>query len=178
MDLRRVAEEDVRLRRGRFSRGPLAQVPVSPAKHCLARLLLYPSASQSRGTNGGTLLMKNNSITTTSSGQPMSLADVLVAFLALVTGENSNHHHMGQLYNYVLDNMLAEAAGYKSALDFFTAQVKDLSRATLVSYGAVARSFTEGVATQFGVTRPQPAAHLLRGCWAPARQVRPGSHAH
>jgi hypothetical protein len=94
-----------------------------------------------------------NQITTNSSGQPMTLEDVRVAFLALVTGENTNHHHMGQLYNYVLDTQLAEAAGYKTALDFFTAQVKDLSRATLASYGAVARNFTEGVATQFGVTR-------------------------
>jgi hypothetical protein len=83
----------------------------------------------------------------------MTLEEVRVAFLALVAEENTNHHRMGQLYNDVVDRMLAESAGYKTALDFFLTQVKDLSRATLVSYGAVARNFTETVATQFGVTR-------------------------
>ena len=94
-----------------------------------------------------------NTIVTNSSGQPMTLEDVRVAFLALMQGENTNHHHMGQLYNYVVDTQLAELAHYKSALDFFILQVKDLSRATLASYGVVARNFTEGVAIQFGVTR-------------------------
>ncbi len=94
-----------------------------------------------------------NRIINNTTGQPMTLEEAGAAFLALATAENSNHHHMGQLYNYVVDTQLAENAGHKSALDFFVSKVKDLARSTLVSYGAVARNFTEEVTLQFGVTR-------------------------
>jgi hypothetical protein len=83
----------------------------------------------------------------------MTLEQVRVAFLELLAQEDTNHHAMGQLYNDVVDRQLAENAGYSTALDFFSKHVKDLSRATLVSYGAVARNFTATVCTQFGVSR-------------------------
>ncbi len=94
-----------------------------------------------------------NRILNNTTGQPMTLEEAGTAFVALASADNSNHHQMGQLYNYVVDTQLAENAGHKSALDFFLAKVSDLSRATLVSYGAVARNFTEELTVQFGVTR-------------------------
>jgi hypothetical protein len=93
-----------------------------------------------------------NRIINNSSGQPMTLEEAGAAFIALAAADTINHHHMGQFYNYVVDTQLAENAGHKSALDFFVSKVKDLSRTTLVSYGAVARNFTEEVTVQFGVT--------------------------
>ena len=94
-----------------------------------------------------------NRIINPTTGQSMTLEEAGTAFVALATAENVNHHQMGLLYNFVVDTRLAENAGYKSALDFFLSKVKDLSRSTLVSYGAVARNFTEEVTVQFGVTR-------------------------
>jgi hypothetical protein len=88
-----------------------------------------------------------------NTGQSMTLEEAGTAFVALATAENVNHHQMGLLYNYVVDAQLAEHADQKSALDFFVSKVSDLSRATLVSYGAVARNFTEEITVQFGVTR-------------------------
>jgi hypothetical protein len=83
----------------------------------------------------------------------MTLEQVRVAFHALLAQESANHHEMGRLYNHVVDHKLADNTPYKNALGFFAANFKDLSRATLGSYGAVARNFTAEVCTQFGVSR-------------------------
>jgi hypothetical protein len=85
--------------------------------------------------------------------QSMTLEQVRVAFVALLAEESTHHHQMGQLYNYVVENKLAENTPYKSAPGFFAAHFKDLARQTLVSYGAVARNFTAEVCSQFGATR-------------------------
>ena len=82
----------------------------------------------------------------------MTLEQVRVVFLQLMADESSNHHRMGQLYNYVVDTKLAEAAGYKESRDWFTQHLVDLSQATLSTYGAVAKAFSETVARRFGVT--------------------------
>jgi hypothetical protein len=66
--------------------------------------------------------------------------------------ESINHHQMGQLYNHVVKNKLAEKAGYKDAQLWFSQHLVDLSFATLKTYGAVAASFSEEVARRFGVT--------------------------
>jgi hypothetical protein len=82
----------------------------------------------------------------------MNLAQAKVAFLGLMAQEHINHHQMGQLYNYVVDNKLPEKAGYKDAKAWFTEQLVDLSQAALTMYGAVAAAFSEEVARRFGVT--------------------------
>jgi len=82
----------------------------------------------------------------------LTLAQVLVALLQLMKEGNSNHHRMGQYYNYTVDNRLAEKAGYKDARDYFSKHLADLSQAALSMYGAVAKSFSEPVASRFGVT--------------------------
>ena len=92
-----------------------------------------------------------------NAGNPLTLSMTLeqvdVAFVELLAQESTNHHRMGVLYNHVVDNKLADNTPYKSAQGFFAARFKDLSRATLASYGLVARNFTEAVCGQFGATR-------------------------
>src|SRR6185503_14316625 len=69
----------------------------------------------------------------------------------LMAAGNVNCHQIGRHYNYVVDNELAEKAGYKNAPEFFSQQLKELSRSTLAMYGAVARVFTEGTCGQYGM---------------------------
>jgi hypothetical protein len=69
----------------------------------------------------------------------------------LIAAGNVNCHQIGGHYNYVVDNELAEKAGYKNAPEFFSQQLKELSRSTLAMYGAVARAFTEGACGQYGM---------------------------
>lgn len=83
----------------------------------------------------------------------MTLEQVRAAMLQLLAEEGANHHRMGQLYNYVVRNTLAERAGYKDARDYFSQHFRDLSQATLSSYGAVASAFSEEVGRRFGITR-------------------------
>jgi hypothetical protein len=65
---------------------------------------------------------------------------------------NAGHYKIGQLYNHIVDNELAEKNKYESAQQFFSQHVKALSQATLSRYGAVARNFTEEACTKYGVT--------------------------
>jgi hypothetical protein len=72
--------------------------------------------------------------------------------LALMSQENSNHHRMGQIYNYIVDKKLAEKAGHKDAREYFSKHLADLSQSALSMYGGVARTFSEKVARRFGIT--------------------------
>jgi hypothetical protein len=72
--------------------------------------------------------------------------------LRLMGQESLDHHRMGQLYNYTVENKLAEKAGYKDARDFFSQRLADLSQTSLTLYGAVAAEFSAPVARRFGVT--------------------------
>jgi hypothetical protein len=89
---------------------------------------------------------------TTAILEGTTLEQARVAMLQLMREESSNHHRMGQYYNHVVDNRLAEKAGYKDARDYFSQHLADLSQATLSTYGAVAKAFSEPVARRFGVT--------------------------
>jgi hypothetical protein len=59
----------------------------------------------------------------------------------------------GVYYNRIVDQKLAEKSGYRHARDFFSARFKDISQATLSQYGAVARAFSEPIASKYGVWR-------------------------
>ena len=85
--------------------------------------------------------------------ESLTLQEAHDEFCQLVGTENANHHRMGMLYNHVVKHKLAEKAQYKNALAYFTKHIKAVSRTTLLTYGAVARSFNEQVTTEFGVTR-------------------------
>jgi hypothetical protein len=88
-----------------------------------------------------------------SPSDDMTLDQVLATMLQLLAEENTNHHRMGQLYNYVVDHNLAEKAGYKDARDYFSKHLCDVSQATLTTYSSVASAFPEELCGQFGVTR-------------------------
>jgi hypothetical protein len=85
--------------------------------------------------------------------QGLTLPQVLVTMRQLVKDESLNHFLMGQLYNHVVDSNLLKGTKYKNASDFFTDNIQEVSKATLLAYGAVARSFSQEACTQFGITR-------------------------
>ncbi|WP_224245564.1 hypothetical protein [Hyalangium gracile] len=70
----------------------------------------------------------------------------------LLAAGNANFHAIGVQYNLIVDTRLAEKAGFKNAPEFLTQQIKELSRSTLVTYGAVARAFSAEVCSQYGVS--------------------------
>jgi len=95
---------------------------------------------------------EDKAVTTTIVTEGMTLDQVRLAMLHLMMEENTNHHRMGQYYNYVVEKKLAEKAGYKDARDYFSQHLADLSQSALSMYGAVAADFTEPVARRFGVS--------------------------
>jgi hypothetical protein len=82
----------------------------------------------------------------------MTLEQVTASFLQLKAEEDTNHHRMGQLYNYVVAKKLAELAGYKTTQDYFRKKLPDLPYASMRMYGAVAAKFSAQVSVRFGVT--------------------------
>jgi hypothetical protein len=70
----------------------------------------------------------------------------------LLAAGNANCHEIGVRYNHVVENKLAESAGYKNAPEFFSHQIKDLSRSTLAMYGAVAKQFTAEMCGRYGMS--------------------------
>jgi hypothetical protein len=70
----------------------------------------------------------------------------------LLAAGNIHCHEIGVRYNHVVENKLAESAGYKNAPEFFTQQIKELSRATLAMYGAVAKQFTAEMCGRYGMS--------------------------
>lgn len=89
---------------------------------------------------------------TAAVSQEMTLEQVRLELLGLMAHESTNHHRMGQLYNYIVEKRLAEKAGYKDARDYLGKHLADLSQSALTMYGAVAEAFREPVARRFGVT--------------------------
>ena len=82
----------------------------------------------------------------------MTLEQVRAAMLQLMAEENTNHHRMGELYNYMVDNKLAEQAGYKDAKDYFSQNLADLSPVVADDVRGGGADFSEQVARRFGVT--------------------------
>jgi hypothetical protein len=90
--------------------------------------------------------------------ETLTLQEAHDEFSQLLQTESANHHRMGQLYNHVVKHKLAEKAQYPNALAYFSKHFKAVARSTLLAYSAVAKTFTEPVTTEFGVTRLK---HLL-----------------
>jgi hypothetical protein len=82
----------------------------------------------------------------------LTLKQVCDSILNYVAQGNAGHYNIGRLYNYVVDNGLAEKNGFKSAREFFSQQVKALSQATLSLYGAVSKEFPESICVAYGMT--------------------------
>jgi hypothetical protein len=83
----------------------------------------------------------------------MTLVQARDTMNTLIQQGGTTAHQIGTLYNHVVGRKLAELAGYGSAQEFFNKEVRGISQATLTTYGAVARSFTEATCTQYGVYR-------------------------
>ena len=81
-----------------------------------------------------------------------TLEQIRGELLRLMAEEHVNQYRMGQLYDYVVENKLAEKANYKDAPTYFRQHLADLSTATLITYRAVVKAFSEQVAVRFGVT--------------------------
>jgi hypothetical protein len=83
----------------------------------------------------------------------LTLQQVCDSILRYVAQGNAGHYNIGRLYNYVVDNGLAEKNGFESALEFFNQKVKVLSQATLSLYGAVSKEFPEPICVAYGMTK-------------------------
>ena len=81
-----------------------------------------------------------------------TLEQLRTELLGLMSQESSNHHRMGEIYNYIVAKKLAEKAGCKDAQEYFSKHLADLSLPALKVYGTVAENFSEPVARRFGVT--------------------------
>jgi hypothetical protein len=71
----------------------------------------------------------------------------------LTKDETRNHILMGLLYIYLVDSKLLEGTKYKNPMDFLCSNVEEVSRTALMDYSAVARVFTEQVASRYGMSR-------------------------
>ena len=90
-------------------------------------------------------------MTMTAVGVDMTIEQIRDTVIALARQGSTAGHQIGTLWNHVVDRRLAEIAGYRSALEYFSKNVKVLSQSTLTVYGTVARNFTEAVCTQYGM---------------------------
>ncbi|HEX5747130.1 MAG TPA: hypothetical protein VFZ09_12880 [Archangium sp.] len=83
----------------------------------------------------------------------LTLEQARDAILTHLKEGNAGHYNIGRLYNYVVDNKLAEQKKYESALAYFNEHIQELSQSTLSRYGAVAREFTEEACRTHGVMK-------------------------
>ena len=85
--------------------------------------------------------------------QGLTREQVLDTMRKLVAEETRNQVQMGLLYNYLVDSKLLKDTKHKSALDYICENIQEVSRPTLLRYGAVTRVFTQQVCAESGMTR-------------------------
>jgi hypothetical protein len=81
----------------------------------------------------------------------MTLEQACETLLELAAQQHTNHFRIGQIYNYVVKEKLAEKHAKKSAQEYFSEHIKTLSKTVLSTCGAVAHVFTEAACTRYGV---------------------------
>ena len=81
-----------------------------------------------------------------------TLEEARVTIRHLLAEESYNQQRIGELYNHVVAHRLAEAAGYKDALEYFAEHVPELPRAPLLRYGAVASECSAEACARYGLT--------------------------
>jgi hypothetical protein len=105
----------------------------------------------------------------------MSLQQNLELLRELVAQQHVNHFRIGQVYNHVVDNKLAEKqAQATSAQEWFSANVKTLAQSTLSLCGAVARAFTESACERYGVYNLQALLAYAKACQFKPSADEPG----
>jgi hypothetical protein len=95
---------------------------------------------------------ESTSVPRTAIPEGTTLEQLRSELLELMAQENTNHHRMGEIYNFIVAMRLAEKAGFKDAKEYLSKHLADLSQSALTMYGAVAAEFSEPVARRFGVT--------------------------
>jgi hypothetical protein len=81
----------------------------------------------------------------------LTLEEVRERIEYLVMAGHECHYHLGQLYNYVVTENLAQKGGYESAQHYFSQHFKSLSQSALSLYGTVARMFSNEACTNHGM---------------------------
>ncbi|WP_224242957.1 hypothetical protein [Hyalangium gracile] len=94
----------------------------------------------------------------------MSLQQNLEVLRNLAAQQNLNHFRIGQIYNHIVDNKLAEKEAKKSSQQWFSENVKTLSQAVLSTCGAVARAFTETTCERYGVNNLSSLLAYAKAC--------------
>lgn len=89
---------------------------------------------------------------TTETPELRELHEHCTRIRQLLAAGHANCHEIGVRYNHAVKNKLAETAGYKNAPEFFCKQLKELSRSTLILYGAVAEVFTAEMCGRYGMS--------------------------
>ena len=105
----------------------------------------------------------------------MTAKSEMAEILKIKDRSERDMHKLGGHYNNIVDYKLAEAAGFKSAREFLTAELKDdsgLSQPNLTRYGAVAKNFTEDETALFGVGKLE--LYIVYRKSAGAEGLRPG----
>ncbi len=74
------------------------------------------------------------------------------AILELLAQEEDEHWQIGVHYNRIVDQRLAQAAGFKNAQEFVSQRLGGISQPTLTLYGTIAKAFPEEVAKKYGST--------------------------
>lgn len=82
-----------------------------------------------------------------------TLEQVRDRMMAYLREGNAGHYNIGRLYNHAVTTLLAGKNGTKSAQEYFSQNIQELSQATLTRYGAVAREFSEEACRQYGVMK-------------------------
>ncbi|MFL5353418.1 hypothetical protein [Archangium sp.] len=82
-----------------------------------------------------------------------TLEQVRDRMIAYLREGNAGHYNIGRLYNHAVTTLLAGKNGAKSAQEYFSQHLQELSQATLTRYGAVAREFSEEACRQYGVVK-------------------------
>src|SRR5205823_4009287 len=142
---------------GRPFRHRVGVYPPCDKPAVLLHLVRWPAScsTAARCTEVATTQQGGNHMATISTARAAAsqeLSERCIHLRQLVAANNTNFHTIGVEYNYIVDNKLAEKAGYKNAPEYLTQQIQELSRSTLTTYGAVARAFTAEVCAQYGVS--------------------------
>jgi hypothetical protein len=95
-----------------------------------------------------------------------TLEEARVTIRHLLAEESYNQQRIGELYNHVVANRLAEAAGFEDALAYFDQHVRELPRAHLLRYATVASVFGAETCARYGI----PCLSVLLA-WAKAAGV-------
>lgn len=81
-----------------------------------------------------------------------TLDQIKATILQLLEQQDQNRYQIGEQYNLIVDNKLAEAQKYPNAPAWVAKNITQVPRSTLIRWGAVARTFTPDVTAKYGAS--------------------------